>query len=343
MKGIVFTSYDSGNWSYFNTAYQIFQKTFPNWKATFYMDAWAGLSAPVKAQVLTAQSAGIEIANHSTTSTPSATYLATHTEEEYYTDEVLAQQNAMIADGITPPTSFAYPAGEGRRSLSNLILSKGIAIKLVNNKTCGIFSNPAYSKGYYKSIFAQGLGAIGHEDINSDSERSTFDLDYIISQLDYCKANNDVYIHSGHAFSPTLVGPLTNLYTTISKLSKYVACNGMSFYTMNDLIQAGFVGSERGIPSVSVIIVTGTQSVGNNLTATYTYQEDSNATESGTTFQWYRADDAQGTNAVAIGGATSLVYTLVAGDSGKYVRIGITPKTATQTGYETFSKWFAIA
>lgn len=343
--GICFTFYDAARWSLFNTYYPIIQRAYPGWKATYFMDEWDTLSAGTKTQILTAQTAGIELGNHQLDSDTPASYLATHTNQEFYDNMVEAQQDLMIADGITPPVSFAYSGGEAPRTLSNLILSEASAIRIVMHKTAGIFSNANQSKGYYKSMFSQGNGAIGYEDINSDSERLTFDLDYIIAQLDYCKANRDVYIHSGHSLSATLLTPpaLTQLYSTVQKISRYCACQGLEFYTMSDLVDAGFVGTERQFPSVSVINISGTQSSGNNLTATYTYQDSDDTAESGTTFQWYRADDATGTNSAAIGGATSLVYTLTGSDTSKYVRIGITPKAVGQTGYETFSKWLAIS
>ena len=51
----------------------------------------------------------------------------------------------------------------------------------------------------------------------------------------------------------------------------------------------------------SNVSVTGTTSVGNVLTADYTYTDNEGDLEGTSTFQWYRADDAAGTiNLVAI-------------------------------------------
>ncbi len=341
--GVCFTFFDAEKWVDFNAYYPVIKNVFPQWKGNFFTNAWGTLTPTEKSQMLAAQAVGMEIHNHSTNHFDAYDYLTTHTEEQYYTNEVEAQQNAMIAAGITPPTVFAYASGEGPRTLSNLIISKNTAIKLVMHKTCGIFSDPAYSKGYYKSMFAQGNGGIGHEDINSDSSRLTFDIKYILQQLEYCKNNNDVYIHSGHNINQTGSGQFANSWATIQAISRYVACNGMKFYGMSELVAAGFVGTARTIPSVAVIIVTGTQSSGNNLTATYVYQHDSDVAESGTTFQWYRATDTLGTGVAPIGGATALVYGLTGADTGKFVRLGITTRTATEVGHETFTKWFAIS
>lgn len=340
--GICFQFYDSAYWSFFNTAYPIFQNAFPNWKATFYMDNWASTSGTIQAQMLAAQAAGIEIGN--STDQITSSYLVSNTEQQYYDNLVAANAADMVAGGIISPTSFALNTGEAPRSLINLILAQGGDTVLVFKKTGGIFTNPQEANGYYKNLYSQGGGAVGRVDANIDIQRYCYDENFFIDQLDYCKANNDVVIWAGHALQPVANQALSALYSTIQKLSRYCVCNGMTFYTVNDLINEGFVGVERTIPYVSLIIITGTQSSGNNLTATYTYAQETDVAQSGTTFQWYRADDANGTNAAAIAGATALVYTLTGSDISKYVRIGIIPKAVGgQTGYETFSKWLAIS
>ena len=46
-------------------------------------------------------------------------------------------------------------------------------------------------------------------------------------------------------------------------------------------------------------------------------------------YQWYRATDSEGTGKTAISGVTAVTCSLVAGDSGKYIGLGVTPKAAT--------------
>ena len=85
--------------------------------------------------------------------------------------------------------------------------------------------------------------------------------------------------------------------------------------------------------------------VGTSYTATYdlTYSDNISAStcaESGTTFQWYRADDATGTNQTAISGATSSSYTVAEADSGYYIAVALTPQTACgAVSSEAFSPW----
>ncbi len=102
--------------------------------------------------------------------------------------------------------------------------------------------------------------------------------------------------------------------------------------------------SGNAAPGAKNVIITGEAEVGKVLTATYSYADFENDPEIGTTFQWYHADDAAGANEVAISGANALTYTLSASDLGKFVRIGITPKSSagTMVGAEAKSS-FTVA
>lgn len=69
--------------------------------------------------------------------------------------------------------------------------------------------------------------------------------------------------------------------------------------------------------------VSGTHETGQTLTTTSgTWDSQSNGTVT-YTYQWQRADDASGTNAADISGATGSTYTLTASDENKYVRATI--------------------
>ena len=89
--------------------------------------------------------------------------------------------------------------------------------------------------------------------------------------------------------------------------------------------------------------------VGTSYTATYdlTYSDNISAStcaESGTTFQWYRADDATGTNQTAISGATSSSYTTSVADNNYYLSVGIRPQTACgAASVEAFSAWVLVS
>ena len=76
-------------------------------------------------------------------------------------------------------------------------------------------------------------------------------------------------------------------------------------------------------PQAQNVSITGTLQVGQVLTGTYTYSYTN--PEGTSTFKWYRADDATGTNRAAISGATQLTYTLTEADESKYVQFEVTP------------------
>ncbi|MGJ8685048.1 MAG: hypothetical protein ACSHWW_10520 [Nonlabens sp.] len=91
----------------------------------------------------------------------------------------------------------------------------------------------------------------------------------------------------------------------------------MNFYCMNN------------VPEASSVAITGAFEVEENLTGTYTYSDVENDLEATSTFQWYRADDAAGTNLTPIAGETSNTYTLLPADAGFYIAYEVTPIAAT--------------
>jgi hypothetical protein len=92
-------------------------------------------------------------------------------------------------------------------------------------------------------------------------------------------------------------------------------------------------------PSASSVSISGSLVAGNQITGNYTYNDVDGDPESGTTFQWYRADNQSGTSKAAISGATSQNYTLDAADVGKHIQFGVTPANANSTGAEALSAW----
>jgi hypothetical protein len=91
-------------------------------------------------------------------------------------------------------------------------------------------------------------------------------------------------------------------------------------------------------PKASNVYVSGLYLIGSVRTANYTYEDLNGDIESGTTYQWYRANDAIGTGQASISGATNSTYTLVSADSLKYVYVGVIPKNAKATGNEVLSE-----
>ena len=85
-------------------------------------------------------------------------------------------------------------------------------------------------------------------------------------------------------------------------------------------------------PTASDVSISGTFALGQQLTGNYTYADDDSDVESGSTFKWYRSDDASGTRKAVIAGATAQTYTLVADDDGKYISFEVTPNDGTEAG-----------
>ncbi len=85
-------------------------------------------------------------------------------------------------------------------------------------------------------------------------------------------------------------------------------------------------------PTTTTPTISGTHNIGDTLTANYTYSDAESDAEAGTTFKWYRSNDASGTGKAQISGAASQTYMLVAADAGKYISVEVTPKNTNGTG-----------
>jgi hypothetical protein len=92
-------------------------------------------------------------------------------------------------------------------------------------------------------------------------------------------------------------------------------------------------------PVATTVTISGTPTVDEVLTGNYTYSDAEGDAESGTTFQWYVADDGAGTGEAAIDGATEKTFAVQDAQQGKFIRFGVTPKSTTgnQNGVEVKS------
>jgi gliding motility-associated-like protein len=99
----------------------------------------------------------------------------------------------------------------------------------------------------------------------------------------------------------------------------------------DDIVFSNILGTNTP-PTASSVSITGTLTVGQTLTGTYTYSDVESNAESGSTFKWYRSNDAAGTGKTVIASATAKTYTLVAADAGKYISFEVIPKDGTAFG-----------
>ncbi|MDP5101049.1 MAG: hypothetical protein NWQ09_06970, partial [Nonlabens sp.] len=97
-------------------------------------------------------------------------------------------------------------------------------------------------------------------------------------------------------------------------------------------------------PVASSVLTTGPYNVENVITGSFTYTDFDSDVQGTSLTQWYRADDALGTNRVLIAGATSATYTLLPVDGGKYITYGVTPvaQTGVLTGVQVLSAYSLI-
>jgi hypothetical protein len=117
------------------------------------------------------------------------------------------------------------------------------------------------------------------------------------------------------------------------------ADQGSSYDLMFDATQS----DANSAPSNTVApVVSGTQTVGNVLSATTGTWNDADNDALTYSYQWYRADDSSGTNAVAIGGATGSSYTLTTSDAHEYVRVVVTADDGNSHTPTANSSWTAV-
>jgi len=95
-------------------------------------------------------------------------------------------------------------------------------------------------------------------------------------------------------------------------------------------------------PYATFVNFTGINEVGRTLTGAYTYNDDEGDPESGTIMQWYRADDAAGTNAQPIAGANAITYIAVWADGDKYIAFAVRPANAKSLGILMFSNYSQV-
>ncbi len=94
----------------------------------------------------------------------------------------------------------------------------------------------------------------------------------------------------------------------------------------------GTLTLENAAPTATNVALSGTTTVGQTLTGTYTYADADSDAQGTSTFRWLRND-------VAVSGATSATYTLTAADLGATIKFAVTPVAAagTTTGTEVTS------
>jgi hypothetical protein len=92
-------------------------------------------------------------------------------------------------------------------------------------------------------------------------------------------------------------------------------------------------------PTASNVAVSGTAYVTSTLTGSYSFDDATNTTESGSTYQWYRV--AGGVSS-AIAGATSETYSPTGADTNESVMFCVTPADAARSGVQQCSSAVSV-
>nr|WP_320120273.1 alpha-amylase family glycosyl hydrolase [uncultured Marinifilum sp.] len=178
----------------------------------------------------------------------------------------------------------------------------------------------------------------------------TFQEDELLTaSYDYSDINDDlegvsIYqwyrANDANGTNEEIISDATGLSYTLAAedRNKYIRFSVTPVAQTGELLQGNIVYSSYSnaivsivnAPSASNVSISGIFREDESLTASYDYSDTENDQEGNSIYQWYRADNANGTNEVSISGATSLTYTLVRADRANFVRFSVTP--VAQTG-----------
>ncbi|WP_286757343.1 BspA family leucine-rich repeat surface protein, partial [Roseivirga sp. UBA838] len=130
-------------------------------------------------------------------------------------------------------------------------------------------------------------------------------------------------------------------YTVTFDASAFVDADGNNSAGLTSQTTWNFTVKEANVaPVAQAVAIKKSLVVDGVLEGSYAYSDANDDPESGTTFQWYRADNSAGANRVAIAGATTKSYTVVNDDNGKYLSFEVTPGDGVLTGTAEESTFF---
>ncbi|MEQ8546586.1 MAG: BspA family leucine-rich repeat surface protein, partial [Cyclobacteriaceae bacterium] len=148
---------------------------------------------------------------------------------------------------------------------------------------------------------------------------------------------------SGAKVTIRLTNELSNseTYYVLIDADAFESTNGVAFAGISDDQVFRFTTAAAGnkVPTVSNQNFTGRLEVNQQLTGSYTYTDADSDPESGTTLQWYVADNAAGANKAPVSGANAINYTLTTSEVGKFLALGITPNDGKDAGTEAFTDY----
>lgn len=159
------------------------------------------------------------------------------------------------------------------------------------------------------------------------------------------KGNSEV-TETGIIYSSVVEEPTTadNKITATATDNKFTVAlsgltSGTTYYVRAYAINSAGTGygdvltfqTSNMAPVATNVQITGKVEVNKTVTVTYTYTDAESDAQGTTTYQWFAADDAAGTNEAAIEGATESTYHIEEAHDGKYLKVTVTPKAAAGT------------
>ena len=312
------------------------------WKTTFAVYGWSGYSVAGKNMMLELQNSyGHRIENHGNSSLTFSFY--GNDVDAFFDAEVEPSRIAMEADGVNPIRIFAFADGQRNTSICKKVVDDS-PHEMTLTTYFGQHTDVSYSYSFDSNLWVVGDTTDGLSSkawLGMDTSHESFSLTYILSLLEYCKDNNKILILGGHRILEDDSGIRVTSYDTLHAICQYIINNGMKFYTLENLIDRFSVSNMPTKPYVRRISYTGDAAVweiGTKMRVSFVYMDDQDRPMQGVGNipQWYRADDENGTNEIAIPGGGVTFYTLVEADRNKYLRASIIPYNSEDTGYESF-------
>ena len=199
-----------------------------------------------------------------------------------------------------------------------------------------IYSSPA--------IGADGTIYIGSNDknlyaINPDgSPKWSFMTGHWIESSPVIGADGTIYVGTAdyvadqHLYAINPDGSLKWNWATANciRSSPAIGADGTIYVGSDDKCLYA-IGTPNQVPEAVEVIITGQPLVGENLTASYTYQDNENDPEGQSIFKWFRCANDEGTGKEEIPEAGDLTYTLTIADEGTYLFFEVTPVAAAGT------------
>ncbi|MFB2687161.1 DUF4347 domain-containing protein, partial [Shewanella mangrovisoli] len=182
-------------------------------------------------------------------------------------------------------------------------------------------------------IFAydQNNAQVGYIKYNAVYDSDTINVNFANPAASVYTRNNGYFNNA-----PTIT--TSGNFTGVHKLRFKINANT---FTIDDLSVGPAVVNAAPVNNVLPAISGTTATVGNSLASSNGSWTDADGDTLTYSLQWYRADDANGTNRVAIASATGPIYTLTTSDAHKYIQLVVTANDGNggiQTANSTYTQ-----